>query len=259
MKTSVLVLLFLSSLSAQRHENLNAVLWMQTAAEYRAAAIQTYRAAEQSLIAALKDNHWTAAVEQNPPYRDLPPAIILDLDETVLDNSVFQARLTAFGGSFSDETWGKWVAERRSGLVPGALKFLLAARARGVDIFYVTNRVCTGNADDSTLQMLNALHIPVRPENLLCKTSAKDPSDKSPRRAKVAATRRVLLLIGDDFNDFYTTAREQATVAGRSEIVDAFEDYWGTRWFVVPNPSYGSWERSVPAAPAEKLKALRTK
>jgi acid phosphatase len=231
-------LLFFSAaiLCAQTQENLNAVLWMQTAAEYRAAAIQTYKAAEQKLSAALKDRDWTAAVEQQPPFRDLPPAVILDLDETVLDNSMFQARNVASGGAFTDETWGKWVAERRAGLVPGALKFLLAAQAKGVEIFYITNRVCTAAADDPTLQMLKALHIPVRSNRLMCKTSVQDASDKSPRRAKVASYHRVLLLIGDDFNDFFGLGR--------------------TRWFMVPNPTYGSWERS---AGPDKVKTLRTK
>ena len=73
--------------AAAPHENLNAVLWVQSAAEYRASALQTYRAAEASMIRALQDKSWTAAIEQRRPVPDLPPAVILDLDETVLDNS----------------------------------------------------------------------------------------------------------------------------------------------------------------------------
>src|SRR5215204_646247 len=91
------------------HENLNAVVWVQTAAEYRASALQTYRAAEMNMIRAIEDKTWTAALEQKRPAPDLPLAVILDLDETVLDNSAFQARVTATGGVFSNETWQKWV------------------------------------------------------------------------------------------------------------------------------------------------------
>src|SRR5689334_1035868 len=69
------------------HENLNAVVWMQTSAEYRASALQTYQAAEVSMMRALNDKNWTAALEQKRPVPDLPPAVILDLDETVFDNS----------------------------------------------------------------------------------------------------------------------------------------------------------------------------
>src|SRR5690242_6899130 len=73
------------------HENLNAVVWTQTAAEYRAVAKQAYRLARLQLDAALADPTWTAATEQTNVSPTLPPAIVLDLDETVLDNSAFQA------------------------------------------------------------------------------------------------------------------------------------------------------------------------
>ena len=53
-----------ATLAAQTHENLNAVVWMQTAAEYQAVSRQTYRAAEASLERALRDPSWTAALEQ---------------------------------------------------------------------------------------------------------------------------------------------------------------------------------------------------
>jgi acid phosphatase len=240
---------------ATAHENINAVLWMQSAAEYRASALQTYRAAEASLIRALHDKSWTAAVEQRRPVADLPPAVILDLDETVLDNSAFQARLAMTPGAvYTDEGWQKWVAEKRSGLVPGAREFLLAAHAHGVAAFYVTNRVCDPNkADDPTVTVLRTHYLPFRPERLLCKT---DSGDKSARRNLVAAGNRVLLLIGDDFNDFVSVPREQANVEGRLNAVDAYSRYWGERWFMLPNPTYGSWERVYSSLDA-KRKALK--
>ena len=116
----VVCLLFASVAAAQPHENLNAVTWMQTAAEYRAACLQTFRAAEASMLRAIHEKSWTAALEQRRPAPDLPPAVIIDLDETVLDNSAYQAKLTATGGLFNDESWQIWVAEKRAGLVPAA-------------------------------------------------------------------------------------------------------------------------------------------
>ena len=77
------------------YENLNAVLWVQTSVEYQASSAQTFHSAELALARGLNNPHWTAAVEQNANFEMLPPAVILDLDETVLDNSVFQARLLA--------------------------------------------------------------------------------------------------------------------------------------------------------------------
>lgn len=245
----------LAALAQQPHENLNAVVWMQTAAEYRAAAIQTYRSAEASLTRALKDRNWTAALEQSGSYANLPPAIILDLDETVFDNSVFQARLTAANKNYSEEAWSGWVSEVRAGIVPGARAFLNMAHANGVALFYVTNRTCDASrADDPTVRMINVLHIPLSSGRLLCKG---DPSDKSPRRTQIANRFRVLLLIGDDLNDFVTLPKEQSTVEGRADAVSAYERYWGDRWFLLPNPSYGSWERAVGTDVKGKFETLR--
>ena len=251
-----LTLLCATAAIAQTHENLNAVLWVQTSAEYRAAALQTYRAAEVNMLRALNDKTWTAAVEQRRPAPELPPAVILDLDETVLDNSPFQAWVAATpGAAFSEQTWAKWVSEKRAGLVPGAREFLLAAHAHSVAPFYISNRVCDPNkADDPTVAVLRAHHLPFRPERLLCRT---ETGDKSPRRTLVAAGNRILLLIGDDFNDFLSLPQGQASVADRTTAVDGFQRYWGERWFMLPNPTYGSWERTVGLTVDAKRKALR--
>jgi acid phosphatase len=238
---------------AQTHENLNAVVWMQTAAEYRANAMQTYRTAEASLLRALKDPQWTAAIEQTGSYAALPPAVVLDLDETVLDNSAFQARLTAAGKPFSADEWAKWEAEQKAGLVPGALEFLTVAHANGVAVVFVTNRVCdASNNDDPTVALLRAAQVPSG--QFFCKSAAADPSDKSPRRARVAQRHRILLLIGDDLGDFVTVA---PNVMGREAAVNAYRRYWGERWFTLPNPTYGSWERAVGYDVKSKRDALR--
>jgi acid phosphatase len=247
---------FIAAASDRTHENLNAVLWVQTAAEYRAIALQTYRAAEINLQRALADKRWTAALEQTGDYSNQPPAVILDLDETVLDNSAYQARLTADNKPFTLEGWSKWEAEGKAGLVPGAREFLTVAHANGVALCFVTNRVCDASKpDDPTLRLLQSLHVPSG--QLLCKSSPTDSSDKSPRRARVASRYRVLLLIGDDFNDFLTLPKEQSTVKGRQNAVDAFSRYWGERWFALPNPTYGSWERAVGLDVKAKRSALR--
>src|SRR5262245_19274028 len=122
------------------HENLNAVLWMQTAVEYQGGALQAYAAARTALDRALADRQWTAAVEQTGDFSSLPPAVVLDLDETVLDNSAFQARQVANATSYNDEAWAAWCQERKAGAIPGAVEFLKYARSRGVIPFFVTNR-----------------------------------------------------------------------------------------------------------------------
>jgi acid phosphatase len=259
MRLAGLFFLCFTSVRAQAphpHENLNAVLWVQTAAEYQAAARQAYRAAEETLEHALRDPNWTAALEQSRDltgdYAKMPPAVIVDLDETVIDNSVFQAQLTVQRRAYSEQNWQKWVEARRAGLVPGAREFVAFAHARGVAVYYVTNRSCDpGNADDPTAAQLRSFGLPVSPQRLLCRT---DSGDKSPRRKRVSQMYRVLLIIGDDLNDFATLPFD---VAARAAFVTDMGRYWGERWFMIPNPTYGSWERSVGIDLERKWKAMR--
>ena len=244
--------IFASFAVSQGTENLNAVSWMQTAAEYQAIARQTYGAGQVALERALAQPQWTAALEQIPDitgdFQKLPPAVILDLDETVLDNSPFQARNVVNKQAFSDSLWQSWVREKKAGLVPGAREFLAFAHARGVVPFYITNRQCEPeNAGDPTVAIVRLHLLPFASNRLLCRT---DSGDKSARRRHVARTHRVLLMFGDDLNDFVTLPLE---VGPRADFVAAQSSYWGERWFMLPNPAYGSWERSV----GDKQKALR--
>lgn len=252
----VVALLFVSSAFAQPAlENLNAILWAQTSAEYAANATQTYRAARRSLVEALRDKGWTAALEQAGDYSSKAPAVILDLDETILDNSAYRVQRLEAGKGFDEASWRAWVREERAGAVPGAIEFLKFAHARGVALFYVTNRDCSSEAGDATRKQLEKLLVPLsNPSRLLCRTGGL--SDKSPRRAAVAGEYRILLLIGDDFGDFLTVPSGQATVEARRRLFRTHVDYWGERWFMLPNPMYGSWERIIGEDVAAKRKAL---
>jgi acid phosphatase len=205
---------------------LNATLWIQSSAEYRAVALQTYALARRALDAALAE---PAA---------LPPAIMLDLDETALDNTRYAARSIRKNKMFLfDDDWTRWVAESAADAVPGAAEFLVYAESRGVTPFYITNRGTDMEA--ATRANLQKLGFPVDEDTLLVR---RDTYDKTSRRDFVAAGHRVLLLFGDDLNDF--TGASGKSVTERQAIADAAAQEWGTRWFVLPNPMYGSW--SVP-------------
>ncbi|MGH9745632.1 MAG: 5'-nucleotidase, lipoprotein e(P4) family [Candidatus Acidiferrales bacterium] len=241
------------------YENLNAILWMQTSVEYRASTVQTYRLAKAALRDGIRDPHWTAALEQGGDFDKLPPAVILDLDETVLDNSPFEARLTASGDPYSKPAWTKWEDERNAGLVPGAMDFLQFAHANGVTPIYISNRVCdSAKEDDPTVQVLRKLHVPLdsAPERLFCAKDSKD-SDKTARRKLCAAKYRILLMFGDQLGDFVGIPADSANLEGREKIYQAYEGMWGERWFQLPNPTYGSWEAAVGFTVPEKLKHLR--
>jgi acid phosphatase len=211
---------------------LNATLWVQSSAEYRAAALQTFAAAQRGLDAALA----------NPSAQ--PPAIILDLDETVLDNTAFEARAIRAHQTYDSKLWKTWTAEGAARAVPGAAEFLASAKAKGVTPFYITNRDL--DEEPGTRRNLEQLGFPFDPnvDTLLMKgKNGWTTSDKSPRRDFVAASYRVLLLLGDDLNDFVTASDK--TRAEREALVDSVRSRWGETWFIVPNPMYGSWERAA--------------
>ena len=225
------------------HPTLFATLWQQTSAEYRAAALQAYDEACEVLPIALADSSWTAAVEQEgADYAGLPPAVVLDIDETVLDNSPQQARTILAGGGFDPEAWGAWVNEARAPAVPGAREFLAVADSLGVAVFYVTNRDLP--LEEATRRNLEAEGLPLDPDvdTVLSRGEGEGGSDKSARRAAVAERYRIVLLVGDDFNDFVSARLPRAE---RDRLVERYADRWGDRWIMLPNPVYGSWEGAL--------------
>src|SRR5699024_4039422 len=107
---------------------------------------------------ALADPAWDALAAEDRPEgsdpRGLPPAVVLDIDETVLDNSPYQARLIRDNARYDDVTWAEWVREEAARPLPGALAFTRAAAARGITVIYLSNR--DHALDEATLANLRA-------------------------------------------------------------------------------------------------------
>jgi acid phosphatase len=246
------------------HENLHGVLWMQTAAEYQAITRGLYRLAAIQLDRALEDPRWTAIPEQ-AGRADLPllkPAVILDVDETVLDNSPEEGQRVRERVAYAPDLFRLWAARTEAGTVPGAAEFLKYAAGRGVEIFLITNR--EPDWRDETIENLRKDGITVAEDHVLCfgeHGRPDDPGDKSGRRQFVASNRRVLLLAGDDLGDFLPIAEDGKRLdrAARSALVDRYSGYWEERWFVLPNPVYGSWEKTFYPSGTPDTNALQKK
>ena len=217
-----------------------ASLWATASAEYAAVALQTYAAASEKLDLALADPTWTASLEQSEGYESLPPAIIIDLDETVLDNRPFQMRLIREGLDFDEEMWNEWVRESRAEAIPGSVEFVLYAHERDVEIFYITNR--DHSVEKETRANLASLGLPLNAEvdTLLTKNERADwGSDKASRQALVADSHRVLLIVGDHLRDFVRV--EGVSRGDRRKATFDHAEMWGQKWFMLPNPLYGGW------------------
>ncbi len=250
-----------------------ATLWVRTSAEYRAASESTYRAAQAALAAGLADPAWTAEPTQTGDLSALPPAVVMDIDETVLDNSEPQAEMLRAGTCFGEfpAAWDAWVAKRKAPAISGAAAFIRAAhgmkdpQGRPVRVVYVTNRECARRAGsnvacpqkDDTEANLRALGLGTESlagEIMLKGERADWGSDKLSRRLEVGRHFRIVLNVGDDLADFIPGVRG-ATVAERDRARCARDAYWGRRWFVIPNPIYGSWLVALGPDPGPALDA----
>ena len=233
------------------NDNLNALAWMQTSVEFRLIAGQTWRAALGQLDRAIKTPGWDALPREDRPagsaLQGLPPAVILDVDETVLDNTPYQVRLVRTGTGFDDAAWNIWLNEQSARPVPGALEFARAANARGVTLFYISNR--NASAAESTIANLRKVGFPIVDASqflglgtVVPGCEAKD-SDKGCRRQLVGRGHRVLMQVGDQLGDLVSIASN--TPQGREQAVRPYLGWVGERWFVLPNPGYGSWEPAL--------------
>lgn len=223
-----------------------ATLWVQNAAEYQAITRQAYAVALRNLSLPLEDSFWTASLpqEENENYMKLPPAIILDIDETVLDNSPFQARMIKQDKTFNIEDWNAWCNEAKAEAVPGALEFTQYAAEQGITIFYISNR--SFEVEEATRKNMIKLGFPVSKKMDNIMMNGEEPgwnSSKIERRNQVEENYRVIMMFGDDLNDFLPA--KDITQNKRAEFVEEYSDYFGRKWFVLPNPIYGSWEQAL--------------
>jgi 5'-nucleotidase (lipoprotein e(P4) family) len=234
-----------------------ATLWLRNSSEYRAASETVYRAAEAALSKGLADSAWTAEPSQAGDLSALPPAVVMDIDETVLDNSEPQLRMLREGICFDEfpGAWDDWVAKHRAPAVPGAVEFIRAARGmkdpsnRPVRVVFVTNRECAPRPGSDaacpqkgdTLANLAALGLPTLADDMLVRGERPEwDGEKLSRRREIAGRYRIVLNIGDDLADFLPGMR-RATIPERDRARCAQDAYWGRRWFMLPNPLYGSW------------------
>lgn len=230
-------------------DNLNAVLWVQRSAEYRALCEQTYRAAAGRLDAALKSSNWDALVpeERGNAATGLKPAVILDVDETVLDNAPYQARLIVDHAQYDQVSWDQWVAEQKARAVPGVVDFARAANARGVTLLYISNRGV--HLKDATIANLRAVGLPVADDGVFLGLGTQVPgceqngTEKNCRRKLAGQHYRVLMQFGDQLGDFVQVTAN--TQAGRQQLLDQYHGWFGQRWWMLPGPTYGAWEPAL--------------
>jgi 5'-nucleotidase (lipoprotein e(P4) family) len=213
-----------------QEQNTMSVLWYQTSGEARALYYQGYNIGKLRLAEALR---------KKPKKIGKKPAVVLDLDETVIDNSPYQAWAVETGKGYP-EKWDDWIQKEEAAALPGALDFLIYANAKGVDIYYISNRKVPQT--EATLKNLKRIGAPqATPEHLLLQQP--DEKGKEARRQKVAQTHNIVLLFGDNLADF--SGFDDKTAEERRKIADQKKDEFGSKLIVLPNPMYGDWEGAL--------------
>lgn len=219
-----------------------ATLWTQRSVEFKGNALSVYALGRLRLDQAVADKNWTAApVEQKGDYQNLPPAIVLDVDETVLDNSRYQVWMMKNNKTFSTKTWNEFCNAEVSIAVPGAVEFTQYADSKGVKVFYVTNRAV--EVEKATRENMEKLGFPMggNVDTFLMQNEKPDwGSQKGTRRAVIAKDYRIVLAFGDNFGDF--DDRYRTSEADRLKFFEENKERWGREWLVIANPTYGSFD-----------------
>jgi len=230
-----------------------AVLWADHSVEYQAVSAQVYAQASRDIPRLLNDPSWSAIpyVEGDP---EKPPAVILDVDETILSGTDLELTMIPF----STQRQYEWGLANKATPIRGAAEFISVAQDAGIEVFILTNRPCdqyegtTGDCPTEavTLQDLREVGINVDAEHALFANERPGwDREKVVRRDFIAETHRVIMIFGDDFADFVACSRgtpklpctAPATKASRAADLEKYSEYWGNGWYILPNPMYGSW------------------
>lgn len=206
-----------------------AALYQQRAAEYRALCFQAYNTARLKLDAAIKHR-------SKKPY-----AVVTDIDETLLDNSPYDAERAINNREFDSKTWKQWTAKAKCDTVPGAPSFFKYAASKGVEVFYVTNR--DEDERPGTVKNLQLYNLPdVDSVHLIFKSKA---SSKEARRQRVLQKHNVVLLCGDNLPDFDALYDDHPSETSRQAATEQLKKQFGSRYIIIPNPSYGDFEGAL--------------
>ena len=212
-------------------QSLLAVLWYQRAAECRALCHQACNIARERI-----DQHLARKTDNRTN------AIIVDIDETILDNSPYQAGLARRGQAYSEATWTNWVNFARAEALPGVSNLLHYAATRKFEVFYISNR-----KSFQTLQTITNLQqkgLPFADTNHVLLRTGKEAKDDRRGPLLTNGVYDIVLLMGDNLADFHHDF-ESTNQIERLQATERAQAAFGSNYIVLPNPMYGNWEGAL--------------
>ncbi len=215
-----------------------AVYWQQNSAEYEALCYQAYNSAENYL------RQYTGGSDQDGNVivaKDQKIAIIIDLDETVLNNSPYSGYLVKNNLDYNYDSWLEWVETASAELVPGALEFINNAIRMEVEVFFISNRF--EQELEPTIRNMIEKGIQFNEKNVFLRNAN---SEKMSRRDMITSAFDVVMLIGDNLADLHDVFESDILMEQRKEVVASFKKEFGSKYIILPNPVYGGWEPTEP-------------
>lgn len=235
--TLALIILVVSCSQVNDNKNDNAfnqehivysTIWFQKSAEAKALYYQGFNLAKLRVEEYVKISG------------EKPKAVVVDIDETMVDNSLFQGKSIEKGEGYSNEFWAEWSNLAMAKALPGAVEFTKFCDSLGVQVVYISNRKV--QELEKTMKNMDSLGFAfVNPENYLLK---EETSGKEVRRKIAMEKYDIILLLGDNLNDFSDVFEHRGDDWGVS-TVEKYRNEFGKRFIVFPNPMYGEWEKSV--------------
>ena len=223
--------------TADNEYQVGATLYMQKAGEYRALAYQAFNLAHWQLDADLDKRN---AMKLPMAEQKKPRAVMVDIDETILDNSPAQAYNIKNRKGFDLKDWYAWGEMRKAKAIPGSVEFLKYANSKGVKVFYVSNR--DEAQKQATMDNLKSVGFPdVTDDDLMLR---KNDSSKEGRRQIILQKYRIVFFMGDNLDD-HSNVFERKSIADRFAEVDKAKDLFGKRYIMLPNAIYGTWENAI--------------
>ncbi len=239
-----LILLFSCAHSVDEKSNpqtpfLVATKYFQNSGESAALYHQGYNVAYQYIEQLMKS------------YKHRKPAcVVLDVDETILDNSFYQGTLFEKGEIYDDKTWDEWVMMAKAPALPGVVEYLKKVRDLGVEPIFITNR--RSHLVEATVENMEKVGIPVDPKFIVGRDKIHS---KELRRTRFGKDCNIVQLIGDNLSDF-SDDYNSTNLEERKDQVRQNKSNFGTRYILLPNPMYGDWRKTILDQPLKKINQL---
>ncbi len=220
------------------------IYWIQTSNEYQNVTKSLYYLAQIQLDEILKNKEKSAFLEQKDNFKNLPPAVIMDIDDTILNTTNFAVYMNLNPNKgYSTKDWNKYVKQEISFAILGSVEFINYALSKGVTVFFVSNRTHDGfNATLNNLKKVG-INVPNMKDRIMLVRGKKNwDSNKYNRYKEIAKKYYISMIIGDNMTDFLAPFAEDITYKEYKKLNKIYASYIGKYWIQIPATTYGSWQ-----------------